>query len=57
MGMRHEVGENRKETRLEESLRKEMQWDLSRECCKLLEENKTRWMERRETEKQKVLEK
>ena len=54
--MRHEKEENMKKTRLEESLKKEKQWDLCRECYKLLEENKTRWLERRESEKQKILE-
>ena len=54
--MRHENEENMRKTRLEESLRKEKQWDLYRECCKLLEENKARWLERRESEKHKVLE-
>ena len=54
--MRHEKEENMKKTRLEESLKKEKQWDLYRECCKLLEENKARWLERRESEKQKILE-
>ena len=39
-----------REARLEEKRRKEKEWELYRECNNILEENRTRWLERRRKE-------
>ena len=44
------------EKRRSEAAKKTEHWALYRECTKLLEANKTKWMERQEDEKMKKLE-
>ena len=43
------------EWRKSDAVQKTHSWALYRECTRLLEENKTRWMERQEDEKQRKL--
>ena len=42
--------------RLENSRRKEEGWNLYRECCRIIKENQSKWLERREEETIKKLE-